>query len=242
MILVLSSPATLVAQGADADLMEKLEALKRASDGGRNSRDVEASENRAKRRVEQLAEGLNPVPVQDAPTTTPERFEHVIVKGGVPFPESSQIVLEPEPTLAPLPTPDMREYEASRDLQDYSPYRPPRCEQSVTKVQSLVSNASKQRSKVVYYDTLYLPEDMVPIDVSEVFGQETKLVVYGAGKGEAPYLHMKLKGVPCLPFRLRITDEIQYLDYGQNAYKNYDADPAGQGTVHSWVKKKLGEH
>jgi hypothetical protein len=93
----------------------------------------------------------------------------------------------------------------------------------------------------VYYDTLYLPEDMVPLDSSEVFGQETHLVPYGPESGEGAYLHMKVHGVPCLPYRIRITRDFDYRDLGRNAYKNYDASPGDEGKFHSWVSKKLGE-
>jgi hypothetical protein len=173
-----------------------------------------------------------------AATSTPDpRFaivSHFRATQGRPFPGKEAVVLAPRPTTVArgvsLPAADYWVAGQNRLA------RPAACAQmSTRKVQRRASGDSK----VVIYDVLYVPQELVALDSSEVYGANT--TVYGSQgvAGEDVLLRMSLDRVPCLPYRMRLTDTHLYLHTGEDALRNYDSDPFGPGVLHNWVRSHL---
>lgn len=173
-----------------------------------------------------------------APTSTPDpRFaivSHFRAAQGRPFPGKDGIVLAPQPTavsrVAALPAADYWVAGQNRLV------RPAACAQmSTRKVQRRASGDSKR----VIYDVLYVPQELVALDSSEVYGANT--TVYGSpgADGDEVLLRMSLDRVPCIPYRMRLTETHTYIHAGEDAVRNYDTDPFGPGVLHNWVRAHL---
>lgn len=173
-----------------------------------------------------------------APTSTPDpRFaivSHFRAAQARPFPGKDGIVLAPQPTavarVAPLPAADYWVVGQNRVV------RPAACAQmSTRKVQRRASGDSKR----VIYDVLYVPQELVALDSSEVYGANT--TVYGSQgvDGDEVLLRMSLDRVPCIPYRVRLTETHTYIHAGEDAVRNYDSDPFGPGVLHNWVRAHL---
>ena len=50
---------------------------------------------------------------------------------------------------------------------------------------------------------------------------------------------MSTDAVPCVPYRIRITNRAWYYDRGDKAFKNYDKKPSGLGEYSKWIQQKL---
>ncbi len=155
---------------------------------------------------------------------------------GVPFPEVSSIVWDPDPPSAresSLPS------GSATPLPTETPYeRPRRCEGNKTiRIEIYADIAEKKEPP--FYDVLYAPEDLVPLDSAEVYGTKVKVFAYGPGSDDSVYRRMRTHNVPCLPYRYRMSNRAIYEDFGHNALKNYDKDPKGPGAFDPWVTKKL---
>lgn len=114
--------------------------------------------------------------------------------------------------------------------------RPPRCEKNGT--ERVLRYPDLDDSKILY-ERIYLSEDMVPLDATEVYGSKVQLVPYGEPASEAVMLRMRSDQIPCVPFRRRITAGAIYEDWGINALKKYEAKPSAPGVFHPWVEQKL---
>jgi hypothetical protein len=97
----------------------------------------------------------------------------------------------------------------------------------------------KDKPEKLLYDVLYLPEDFVPMDPIEVFGERARLVPYSPSIDEGTLLMMKMDHVPCVPYRTRITTHAMYYDTGKNALKNYSKNVSGRGEYHPVMREKL---
>lgn len=172
---------------------------------------------------------------QDEPTV--QGLEHPLShsKGqeGIPFPDPSQVVLQPFPTEAP----GELQQPTQAPIWSPEPYeRPGRCERNETKRKEHTPTGN---DSVTYIDTLFLSEDLVPLDSSEVYGPRVSLIPYGPNESEATFVRMEVYRVPCVPYRMRSTGKADYIDTGVNALKNYTANPAGKGVLHTFVEQKL---
>lgn len=161
---------------------------------------------------------------------------HSKVNEGIPFPPVDSIVWDPDP-------PGLRELWESTPRAEpvpiATPYqRPSRCERNYTTRSVMYSDSREERDKPLY-DTLYLAEDMIPLDPAEVYGARARLYPYGPTSGEGVYLRMESDRVPCVPYRVRMTNAARYEDFGLNALKNYTKDQSGQGLFDPWVSNKL---
>ncbi len=206
--------------------------------GGQQASDQQAG-------VTGLADGMQAVVVSGTPqqdnqvSTTPQEtnraavdiLSHVTLSEGIEFPKQEEIILEPTPTATPgaqeerrivMPEPEYR--------------RPGRCEKNETRRVVVAPGVAETKA---HYDYLYLPEDFVPVDPEEVFGAGVNLEPVGPQSGEAVYVIMRVKGVPCLPYRRRITEAASYEDFGANALRNYSKDQAGKGTLDIRMQQKL---
>ncbi len=158
-------------------------------------------------------------------------LSHVTIAEGIEFPKEDEIIWEPTPTA--LPTPETRVNPAPGEP-EYR--RPGRCERNETR--RLVWNEGAPETHALY-DSLYLPEDLVPVDPQEVFGPDVKLEPVGPKSGQAAEILMGIQRVPCLPYRKRITELASYEDFGINALRNYSKDQAGKGTLDIRMEQKL---
>lgn len=160
-------------------------------------------------------------------------LEYTIVRGseGIPFPDPASITDEdfypptptPKATFTPLPT--------------ATPWQKPgRCELDKTEV---VVHSPERDPKDVYYEELFVYEGFMPLDPVEVYGAKVRVHPYNPQDGKGAEIRMEMYGVPCIPYRFRMTATSYYYDTGLNALKNYDTDPTGKGTPHPWILKKL---
>jgi hypothetical protein len=148
---------------------------------------------------------------------------------GIPFPSPEQVIMEPTPTQqiwpteTPQPTP--------------TPWRPPgRCPKSASAKTAIVPETADNE---VLNDKLFLPEDFMPMDESEVYGAGVSLYPYGPNQGEGQYLVQEIYLVPCLPYRIRQTPWGYFEHRGDDALKRYGSSGMSSSTFHPWVEQKL---
>jgi hypothetical protein len=168
-------------------------------------------------------------------TTSSRVTAHLRVKSGVGFPPAESVVLPPFPEV------DVASYlslsEPARwEAVSVKHERPPRCEKNFTN-RSL--RYPELDDTTLVHEELYLSQDLVPLDTSEVYGPKVRLLPYGGEDAELENRRMALKQVPCVPFRRRLTAAALYEDYGTAALKNYSQKPSGNGVMHAWVEQKL---
>lgn len=191
-----------------------------------------------------MADGFQPpvgtVVVAATPEAVPEHtnlaavdiLSHVTLTEGIEFPKQEEIIWEPTPT-APPGAQENRVVIPSEEKE----YRMPRrCERDETR--RVVVDASLPDAQA-FYDYLYLPEEFVPVDPEEVFGKGVNLEPVGGESGQAVLVRMKVQHVPCLPYRVRISEAAMYEDFGSNALRNYSSGQAGKGTLDVRMQKKL---
>ena len=168
-------------------------------------------------------------------------ISHVRGAEGLPFPKPEDIVYEALPTHMPY---------VETPAPEWSPVpykRPGRCESNSTQRVPLYPDADTNPTKKegdpdekeLLYDYLFIAEDLVPYDSTEVFGLDTVLRPYGPKSGEAVYTRMEIYNVPCVPYRIRMTNKAHYYDTGLNALKNYDGRHSGVGVLSKWMTLKL---
>ncbi|MEY4700530.1 MAG: hypothetical protein RL326_717 [Pseudomonadota bacterium] len=161
---------------------------------------------------------------------------HIKLNEGIPFPPLESIVWDPDP-------PGLKELRESAPpavpMPTATPYqRPTRCERHYTKRIVLYPDDVEVKDKPLY-DKLFLPEDMIPLDPAEVYGERARLYAYGPTADEGVYMRMESARVPCVPYRVRMTNSVEYEDFGFNALKNYTKDQSGPGVFDPWVTAKL---
>ncbi len=156
---------------------------------------------------------------------------HIKMTGGLPFPLSEHVVLEPKEGSVTVS--DDHFVEALRVFE-----LPSRCDQNRTDredISSLVLSGTEE----TLLDSLYLREEWAPVDASEVFGEKTKVFPVGQRSNPGVLYRMRADEVPCIPFRIRVTSRAIYRDRGENALRNYDRDPADRGANHPWIARKI---
>ena len=224
-------PAT--ADDSLKDLQKHVESLKAKSvdTQSRSGQKVLERARSSAKEVDQKLDDLSNKPAAKA-APTPRPRTHVRSKSGVGFPKYEEVVLESFPT--PTPTPKV----------ERTPWKPPeyrrpsRCQDDATRrIVNAVGDQNKEEQ--VLYDVLYLPEDYVPLDPQEVFGERAKLIPYSPSIDEGTVMMMQMDRVPCLPYRMRITTSAIYYDTGKNALKNYSKKISGRGEYHPFMREKL---
>lgn len=157
---------------------------------------------------------------------------HVRSTDGVPFPKPEEVVLEPRPTIAIPPSAGMAENVPEREYK-----KPPRCDAAETKRDEWpLDDINEER---IIGEVLYLPEDLMPVDPMEVFGTKVEVYTYGPKSGNGVNMRMTVDAVPCVPYRIRVTNRARYYSRGNVALKNYDKQPGGQGQYHAWIQQKV---
>lgn len=234
LLLATSISARLaVADDSLAELQKHVEALK-SNSIDTTSRSGQKVLDRARSNANGVDQTLDDLKSKNAPKAVPTQRPrtHVRSKSGVAFPKYEEVVLEPRPTQAPTPAVERKPWTRP----EYK--RPGRCQDDATRrVENPIGDQSKEEK--VLYDVLYLPEDYVPMDPIDVFGERTQMVPYSPSIDEGTLMMMKMDNVPCVPYRTRITTARIYFDTGRNALKNYSKAQSGRGEYHHFMREKL---
>ena len=214
------------------DLQKHVEAL-RAQQQGAAKAETQRIFNKARAEAQAVeAQFQQAQPKVTIPAEAKINRTHVRASGGVPFPKPEEVVLEPRPTIAIPPSTGMAENVPEREYK-----RPPRCEVSETKRDEWLLDDNKEERTIG--EVLYVSEDLMPVDPMEVFGSKVEVYPYGPKSGDGVNIRMTLDAVPCVPYRIRVTNRARYYSKGNAALKNYDKQPAGQGQYHSWIQQKV---
>jgi hypothetical protein len=160
---------------------------------------------------------------------------HVRSTDGIPFPSPSDVELDPNPPAYQEALKSGAQPSISIPVMPYR--RPGACEKNVT-IREPIESLNDSPEKTIY-DVLYVSQDLVPIDPEEVYGARAKVWGYGVTGDESVYTRMETHNIPCVPYRIRITNKAKYEDSGVNALRNYDANPAGNGTLSPWVHQQM---
>ena len=231
--LSFDAPLPVRADDTMTELQQHVEKLRsQQSNGGKAVRPgVPAKTQGGMESVEQALQQAPEKPGQDQQFEVPRT--HVRSSDGVAFPKPEEVVLPPPPPLPPLPTSIMVENPPQPTYR-----RPPRCEGDQNIRESFPFDAGVSE-EIVVSDVVYLPEDLMPVDSIEVLGSKANPFPYGPNSGEGVYTRMYYDVVPCVPYRIRVTNKAKYVDRGNFALKNYDKQPSGRGQYHAWMQQKL---
>jgi hypothetical protein len=192
---------------------------------------VAQGERRSKEMFEELEFRPGDPVDPNAPTATP--LSHVRGKEGVQFPPTEEVILKPlpTPTAGPAPT----------ELPVWSPEpytRPSRCQTNETKRVVWNEKASEPENEVLN-DILFVEKGLIPLDPEESFGKTPRLMPYETPLSKGSLINMEIYSVPCVPYRVRMSNVAYYYDQGHNALKNYDGDPKGKGKLSDIIQRKL---
>jgi hypothetical protein len=236
LLVLLPLSATSYADELENQLKDAISQLK--ANQGAKSPETARINSAAVSKVNRIESALTvPTPLPADPAR--EVLSHVTsAQASEPFPKPEDVVLPPEnrefnPPIASSP------YQEPKRSGEPPPL-PPRCTKEGT-VKLPRDEAEKQEE--VRIDRLYIPAKFVPPEADEVYG--SKVQVYGYDK-ENPSREVRVAaesdGIPCVPFRFRITNRYEYLDYGKAAFKNYDQHYQKRNvlpTTHPWVLERL---
>jgi hypothetical protein len=227
-------PNVGVADDSLADLQRHVDTL-RSQQQGNGSAETQRIFDKARAEAEALKQSIDakvPTPTP-APSGTNIPQTHVRGGEGIPFPKPEEVYFDPHPPIS-YPT----ENKMVENIPPPQYTKPPRCDSNETKrIERPIGDGDKEEK--VFFETLYIPEDFVPVDVAEVYGSKAQLYPYGATSGKGVYIRMSTDAVPCVPYRIRITNRAWYYDRGNNALKNYDKQPGGRGEYSKWIQQKL---
>ena len=192
---------------------------------------VAQGERRSKEMFEELEFRPGDPVDPNAPTATP--LSHVRGKDGVEFPPTEEVILKPlpTPTAGPAPT----------ELPVWSPEpytRPSRCQTNETKRVVWNEKASEPENEVLS-DILFVEKGIVPLDPEGSFGKTPRLMPYETPLSKGSLISMEIYAVPCVPYRVRMSNVAYYYDQGHNALKNYDGDARGKGKLSDIIQRKL---
>ena len=220
-LTLLTFVATAYADDLNRLLREDVEALHREV-----SPDIDA-----RNRVSVLQQEAESLPQLSSHQQKHRNRTHIKMSGGLAFPLSEHVVLESKTETSSGS--DGRFVEAMRVFE-----LPPRCDQNHTDREERGSLALSGAEETLL-DSVYLREELAPVDASEVFGQKTRVFPYGPKSNPGVLYRMRADEIPCVPFRIRVTSRALYRDRGENALKNYDRDPSDRGTHHPWIARKI---
>jgi hypothetical protein len=217
-----------------ADLQRHVDKLRSQQEGGDNA-EIQRMFDKARAEAEAMKQAVDAKNPTASPATAGETIPRTHVRGpdGVPFPKHEEVYFDPHPAIS-FPT----ENKMVDNLPAPQYTKPPRCDANETKREERpVDDGNKEETTL--YETLYLPEDLVPVDIAEVYGTKVRLHPYGPQSGHGVYIRMRTDAVPCVPYRLRITNRAWYYEHGNNALKNFDKLPGGRGEFSKWIQQKL---
>lgn len=233
-VLVAGRCPRAFADDAFSDLQRQVDQLRsqQQNDGSRETKHIFEKARAEAEAMKQAIDAKHPTPTA-IPAVDEVVRTHVRGSDGIPFLKSEQIYREPRPISTPGPESVMVE-----NLPPPQYTKPPRCERGETKREERPLQTNDKQERVLF-DKLYLPEEFVPVDVTEVYGVKAELHPYGPKSGTGVYMRMSTDAVPCVPYRIRVTTQGTYYDRGDNAFKNYDKQPGGRGEFSKWIQQKL---
>ena len=222
-LTLLTFAVTAYADDLNRLLREDVEALHREVSPDRDARN----------RVSILQQEAENLPRLSSHQQKNRTRTHIKMSGGLAFPLPEHVVLESK-TETPSGS-DGGFVEAIRVFE-----LPPRCDQNHTE-RELRGSLALSGGEETLLDSVYLREELAPVDASEVFGQKTRVFPYGPKSNPGVLYRMRADEIPCVPFRIRVTSRAIYRDRGENALKNYDRDPSDRGTHHPWIARKISD-
>jgi len=101
-------------------------------------------------------------------------------------------------------------------------------------VRAMLGQAEKQESSSndpITIDLLFVNDSFETKDPKQEFGKHTRIKRYRVAKPTPGTYMAKLLRIPCLPFRIRQSDEKIFLHAGKDALRNFDDDPYGTGEL-----------
>ena len=220
---------------------DSLEELQRRVDklgphqGGAGNPQLQKMLDKALAEAEAMNQSVEIKYPSEQPVVSEDETPRTHVRGpeGVPFPQPEEVYVDPRPTISIGAENKMAENLA---LPQYT--KPPRCDSNEPKREDLpVDDGHKEET--ILFENLYLPEELVPVDFAEVYGAKVRLFPYGPTAGNGAYVRMRVDAVPCVPYRLRVTNRAWYYEQGNNALRNYDKLPSGRGEFSKWIQQKI---
>lgn len=142
----------------------------------------------------------------------------------VSFPEYVDQVWPPIPTPETTPIP-----EDSTPDPTPIPYRfpPKNCSKNETSFEPANSPSSEPE---VMLDRIFIPEGLIPLNPEEELGSNIDLVPLSQDFNDSVIeTKFEIYEVPCVPYRMRVTNNGTFYHSGHDALKNYDLDPNGKG-------------
>jgi hypothetical protein len=133
-----------------------------------------------------------------------------------------------------------KEYASAPPPEIPSPVPVRTCSNSETKKTLIPKDSSKKRlKKGTFYDVLILRKEDLPEKPLEVFGKRTIINLYDRSGDDfySTSLRYASDFIPCIPYRVRITDRFQFTHFGKDALRNYDSNVNGPGKLSSKVKQ-----
>lgn len=115
------------------------------------------------------------------------------------------------------------------------------CTSSKTEFKKSKSEIESSMEPQVYLDSLYLDkmfftDNSITKDAKELFGPEITVSKYDRGGNSAVNALIKARGIPCLPYRIRITSNGISKFTGRDALKLFEG-PKSKGTLHPIMKE-----
>lgn len=104
----------------------------------------------------------------------------------------------------------------------------PRCLRSHTDKTALKPKVTG-REKEIISDFLFVAPTHATTNSKEIFGESVEFIVYDSSKPSPFGLLAKNYQVSCLPYRVRSTGTFLFKHYGDDALKNFNGDPHGDG-------------
>lgn len=234
LLLTLSPLNTGHAEGLKEELEKTVDTVLDTTKDS-TSLDYQAEVNKMRPHDSPVAQEVpTPSHSSEAPITgagiLPPVLSHVRHSEGIPFPNPTDIVWDPG-------TPIVSDDKSDTIVMPVKPYqRPGKCEKNET-LRTVDDDTAEERPP--FYDLAYIPEEWMPSDPHEVFGAEVTLRPYGPDSDPSVYTRMEVHNVPCVPYRMRITNKAHYYDYGTNALRDYSKNPSARGTLHPWMQERI---
>jgi hypothetical protein len=223
-----------VAQDSLEELQRRVDKLG-PQQGGAGNPQLQKMLDKARAEAEAMNQSVDVKYSGQEPAVSEDDIPRTHVRGpdGVPFPQPEEVYLDPLPT-----NPFNNENKMAENLPLPQYTKPPRCDSNEPKREDRVVDDGHKEETILFED-LYLPEELVPVDIAEVYGAKVRLFPYGPRAGNGTYVRMRVDAVPCVPYRLRVTNRAWYYEQGNNALRNYDKVPSGRGEFSPWIQQKI---
>lgn len=108
------------------------------------------------------------------------------------------------------------------------PHDLPDCRAAKTETRSAKTKNDQEK---IFFDMLFIRKEMIPLNADEVFGKKTLIRSFRLDKATPSTLSAIGLNVPCLPYRMRVTNAGVFKHQGIDALKNYDSGPSGPGVL-----------